>query len=136
MANHFENVNDEYECLELLEKINGLINTLFKLSDTNYYLDYIFNGSGGEDALALIGVDSDYFSSLASKFEQIRTIVYGESIDWNGLVRDELKEVAKSQHNQLKENDKFIKNLLRDTKKLEKENALLKKEELNYGKEN
>ena len=129
MASHFNEVNDIYQCVELLEEVNNLIHTLFKLSDTQYYLDYIFNSSTDRTkALAEMGVDSDYLSDLAGKFEAIRSIVFGESVDWEGLVRDELKEIAKSQHDELKINDDTFKKMRYDYEKLNLENKRLTKQ--------
>lgn len=93
MSNHFSNAKDAEECAILLQDINHLISTLYKLSNTKYNLDEIFNGHCDfEGALGKMGVDSAYFSNLALKFQTIRGIIFEASIDWDEIAENELND--------------------------------------------
>ena len=79
-------VNDKFKCVALLQDLNDTINTLYKLSDTAHYLDYIFNSSTiTNDKLKEEGFDEDYFLQIAYKFEYLRSIIFGDTFDWNEL---------------------------------------------------
>ena len=126
---NFNQVNEPYECVMLLEKINRIITTLYELSDTRYYLDYIFNQSIIiQEQLREKGFNEDYFSELAYKFEELRSIAYGECIDWQGLVEYELRLIAASERETNKQNEDYIRKLEYKIKQLEKESHKDKEE--------
>lgn len=96
MAQHFKNVYDLEECAVLLDEINNIINTLFKLSDTEYYFDKILAGDimpGADEVLSKMGVDSEYFTNLAFEFQTIRAAVFGQCVDWDSIAKEELKQI-------------------------------------------
>lgn len=90
--NNFSAVNEPNKCVLMLDRVNNLITTLYQLSDSNHYLDYIFNQSSTIlELLEREGFTEDYFDELAERFEHLRSIIYGDQIDWYGLVNYEAK---------------------------------------------
>jgi hypothetical protein len=117
---NFQLVNEPYECVMLLERMNNLISTLSQLTDEGYYMDYIFNrGTLTEELLKDIGITEEYISNTLDKFEKLRIALFGDCIDWEGLVQQELRAVAKSEREQNKWNDDYIRKLEYKIKQLE-----------------
>lgn len=81
-------VNDPTECVILLKKINDAVHTLYTLSDTDYYLDNIWNaGTDTTKQLADVGITEEWLMETAEKLEQIRTILFGTSLDFDELYK-------------------------------------------------
>lgn len=117
--NNFMMVNDPYECVVLLKEINNLIDTLSKLTDSEYYLKNIFNSSTTMDEhLKEIGIDEDYLMETLDKFEKLRAAVFGDNIDWHGLVEYELRFIAAREREENKQNEKIIRKLEYELRKL------------------
>lgn len=117
---NFADVEEPYECVMLLDKMNLLIDTLWQLSDSRYYLEYIFNrGSIVEEYLKKNGFDDEYFATLAGKFEELRSVSFGDCIDWQGLVDYEFRIVATSERIQNKQNEEEIRKLEYKIRQLE-----------------
>jgi hypothetical protein len=90
--NNFSVVNEPNKCVMLLDRLNNVITTLYQLSEVDHYLDYIFNQSSTiSELLEREGFTEDYFDELAERFEYLRSIVFGDQIDWHGLVNYEAK---------------------------------------------
>ncbi len=117
----FKNINEPYEVIALLDELNNLISTLAKLTDTKYYMDYIFNSwAGTQELIKEIGVDYNYLSETLNKFEKLRIVLFGDSIDWRGLVQSEMRNVVEKEREQNKWNEDYIRKLeyqLRELKK-------------------
>jgi hypothetical protein len=63
-----------------------MIKTLYKLSDTGYYLDYIFNaGTSINEDVKRLGMTDEWLMELADKFEALRSVLYGNSVDWDNV---------------------------------------------------
>ena len=79
-------VNEPFECVELLRKLNQAINLFYELEDESYYMDYIFNaGTYSTDDLRKFGITKDWCTETARKLEQIRNTLYGDNVDWDEL---------------------------------------------------
>lgn len=118
---NFSEVNEPYECVMLLERINRMISTLYELSDTEYYLDYIFNSSTiTQEHLGEIGISEDFFTQTAKKIEKLRSALYGECIDWQDLVEYELRLIATSERELNKQNEDYIRKLEYKVRQFEK----------------
>ena len=118
---NFNNVNEPYECVMLLDRLNLVITTLYQLSDTGYHLDYIFNSrTTVMEQLKEKGIDESYFTGVAEKLEYLRSIVYGDCIDWQGLVDYEFRLIATSEREENKILTKQIRKLEYDLRKQEK----------------
>lgn len=77
-------VNEPFEVALLLQDLNHLINTLSKLSDSDYYLDYIFNGGTAiNEGVQALGITEDYLMGLEDKFSKLRSLLYGDRLDWD-----------------------------------------------------
>ena len=112
LLNNFQMVNEPYECVMLLEEINNVIDTLSKLTDGQYYLDYIFNSSTTmQEHLKEIGIDEDYFIDTLTRFEKLRAVVFGDNIDWHGLVEYELRFIAAREREDNKNKEVYIRQL-------------------------
>lgn len=119
--NNFAMVNEPYECVMLLERMNDLINTLSQLTDERYYMDYIFNrGTLTEELLDEIGITEEYISNTLDKFEKLRIALFGDCIDWEGLVDYELKMIATKERETNRQNEQYIRQLECKIKQLEK----------------
>lgn len=87
MCTVFGDVEDPVECLLLLQSLTDLIHTLYSLSDSDYYLDYIWGSSTTlEEELRNEGFTSDYFDKLVQRFEKLRAILFGNSIDYDEMI--------------------------------------------------
>lgn len=119
--NNFSMVNEPFECVMLLERINELINTLSQLTDEGYYMDYIFNrGTITEELLKEIGITEDYINNTLDKFEKLRIALFGDCIDWKGLVEYELKMIATEERERNRWQEKYIRQLECKLRRLEK----------------
>lgn len=119
--NNFSMVNEPYECVMLLENINELISTLSRLTDERYYMDYIFNRSNiTEEHLKDIGITEEYISDTLFKFEKLRIALFGDCIDWRGLVVHELRVVAEKEREDNKQKEDYIRKLEYKLGQLEK----------------
>lgn len=79
-------VNEQLECIAVLKQLNDAITMMYQLSDTRYYLDYIWNaGTTLETQLEEHGYTSDYFVKIAERLELLRSLLFGDSADWDGL---------------------------------------------------
>ena len=79
-------INEPFEVAELLNDLNHMIKTLYKLSDTGYYLDYIFNaGTSINEDVKRLGMTDEWLMELADKFEALRSVLYGNSVDWDNV---------------------------------------------------
>lgn len=119
-------VNSPAEVVMILKRLNQLIETLYKLSD-DYYTDYIFNASRPLlDKLSQEGFNEEYFMNLANRFETLRSLLFGEAINFDNLyhtVQDEVMVYDWYWH-------KFYETRNRE---LQAENDRLKKEEKKNG---
>lgn len=70
--------NNTYGLYETMRSLNEIIDALWKLSDTDYYLSYVFNGSTDSDEMIKNIFNEDDLMELANKFEHIRAIVLSE----------------------------------------------------------
>lgn len=70
--------NDTYGLYETMHSLNEIIDALWKLSDTDYYLNYVFNGYSDSVEMIKKILSADEIDELASKFESIRAIVLSE----------------------------------------------------------
>lgn len=117
---HFEMVNEHYECVILLEKINGLISTLSRLTD-DYYLDYIFNrGSLVDELIKDIGITEEYIQETLTNFEKLRIAIYGDVVDWDEFARGELLAAAKKEREHNKFQEEQIRKLEYKIKQMER----------------
>jgi uncharacterized protein YjiS (DUF1127 family) len=103
----------------LLEKLNELISTLSYLSDKKY-MDYILNaGALTDELLKDVGITEEYLNNTLDKFEKLRIALFGDCIDWQGLVQQELRAVAKSERARNKQNEDYIRKLQYEIRQLE-----------------
>jgi len=115
---NFNNVNEPFECVMLLDKLNLAIDTFYKLSDARYYTDYIFNQSTIVlDALKDNGLTEEFFTETAYKMERLRSLLFGEHIDWQGLVEYEMRSIATSEYNEKRQLEDRVKKLEYEIKK-------------------
>ena len=115
------NVNEPYEVLALLDEMNNLISTLSKLTDTKYYMDYIFNSwTGTQEMIKEIGVDHDYLLDTLTKFEKLRIVLFGDCVDWQGEVYKNMRYVAKEEREANKDNQNYIRKLEYQLRELQK----------------
>ena len=81
------NVNENLECVLLLGRLNEAIELLSELQDP-YYTEYIWNsGTDQGDALKKAGLDEDYFYETELKLAQLRMILVGSNVNYDGLYR-------------------------------------------------
>lgn len=105
-------VNEPYEVIALLDEINNLITTLSKLTDTQYYTDYIFNAwTGTGELIKGIGIDNNYLVETLEKFEKLRIVLFGDCIDWSKLAQEEMRNVARAESKANKNNEEYIRKL-------------------------
>ena len=80
-------VNNPLECVLLLGRLNEAIDLLLCLQD-GYYTEYIWNASSLHDEqLKVAGLDSDFFNEVESKLRTLRSILMGDSLDFDELYR-------------------------------------------------
>lgn len=106
--------NDIFEVACLLKDLNKLIDVLSKISDSGYYLDYIFNSSVYiSEEVKKLGFTDEYLKDLMAKFEKLRSLLYGDCLDWNKIstgaiesamyILKEENERLENRNNKLKE---------------------------------
>ena len=79
--------NRPLECVLLLGRLNEAINLLLCLQD-GYYTEYIWNASSLHDEqLKAAGLDKDFFNEVESKLRTFRSILMGDSLDFDELYR-------------------------------------------------
>ena len=79
-------VNEPFEVADLLQRLNETISTFCMLSDTNYYLDYIFNaGTAINEGVEKLGITEEWLSDIAEKLKALRSLLYGDCINWNEM---------------------------------------------------
>lgn len=101
MPHNLEITNEPYECIMLLDSINKAIRAMSLLGDESY-VSYIFNqGTTVEAQLKELGITSDCFDEMQTKLETMRSLMYGDNLDWDGLVQYELRNVAAHEHSQV-----------------------------------
>lgn len=80
-------VNKPLECVLLLSRLNEAINLLLCLQD-GYYTEYIWNASPLRDEqLKAAGLNEEFFSDVEDKLRTFRTILVGDSLDFDELYR-------------------------------------------------
>ena len=80
-------VNEPLECVLLLGRLNEAISLLLSLQDS-YYTEYIWNASSlHNEQLKAAGLDSDFFSEVEDKLRTLRSILMGDSLDFDELYR-------------------------------------------------
>lgn len=79
--------NKPLECVLLLGRLNEAISLLLCLQD-EYYTDYIWNASSLHDEqLKSAGLTEDFFSEVEDKLRTLRSILIGDSLDFDELYR-------------------------------------------------
>lgn len=73
--------NNTYGLYETIHSLNNIIDALWTLSDTDYYLSHVFNGGTNSDEIIQHIFNKDDIVELADKFEHIRAIVLSELLD-------------------------------------------------------
>ena len=88
-------VNEPYRVAMLLKRLNEAISTFACLSDTGYYLGYIFNlGKTARDELEEKGFTEDYFCEIQERLEQLRSILFGDCLNFDNLADMMIVEAA------------------------------------------
>lgn len=79
-------VNDYNGCLEVISTLNAAITCLYRL-DSGTLSDDPFNDTSTVTiALEMLGFSEGYFSELADRLTLYRSVLCGDSVDWNKLV--------------------------------------------------
>ena len=79
--------NEPLECVLLLGRLNEAIDLLLCLQD-DYYTGYIWNASSLHDEqLKAAGLNNDFFSKVEDKLRALRSILLGDSLDFEELYR-------------------------------------------------
>ena len=114
-------VNEPFEVADLLNHMNHLINTLYRMSDSDYYFDYIFNaGMAINKGVAELGITEEWLMELADKFEKLRSLLYGDCIDWNEMSITLMRNAAYSlreDNNRLEDRNKSLEYKQREIEK-------------------
>lgn len=80
-------VNNPIECVLLLGRLNEAISLLLSLQDS-YYTEYIWNASSlHNEQLKKAGLDDDFFGDVEDKLRTLRSILMGDSLDFDELYR-------------------------------------------------
>ena len=114
--------NEPVECVALLKALNETIETMYCLSDTSYYLDYIWNaGTWVKERLKENDLDEDYFIKVAEKLETLRAILMGDSLDYNKLYEDMYHELLGHEAYWNKWHEEMLDKVSRERDKLQRE---------------
>lgn len=114
--------NEPVECVALLNAFNEMIDTLYSLSDGNYYLNYIWNGSSIlSDELKAQGYDEDYFLKIANRMEKLRTILLGDALNYRELYEQMYHELLGHEAYWNKWHEEMLERKDRELEKLRKE---------------
>ena len=88
-------VNEPIEVAQLLEELNTTISTINKLSDSRYYMEYIFNASmPQQEQLKELGITEEWLNQVEEKLEKLRVVLFGHNLDWDNLAIDLMRGAA------------------------------------------
>jgi hypothetical protein len=88
-------VNEPIEVAQLLEELNTTISTICKLSDSRYYMEYIFNASRPQqEQLKELGITEEWLNQVEEKLEKLRVVLFGHNLDWDNLAIDLMRGAA------------------------------------------
>ena len=108
--------NDMFEVACLLKDLNKLIDVLSKISDSSYYLDYIFNSSTYiTKEVEKLGFTDEFLNDLTAKFEKLRSLLYGDCLDWNKISAGAMESamyILKEENERLEDSNKELKERL------------------------
>lgn len=92
---YMSQVNEPVQCVEFPRQLNDAIEFVSALTDTEHYLDYIWNASGNVDEmLKSQGLTEEYFNDMWNKLEKLRTILFGDALNFHHLYRKMYEEIA------------------------------------------
>lgn len=123
-----DEVNEPLECVALLKLLNDTIDNIWTLTDAGYYLDHIWNANADtSEKLKNAGFDDDYFINLAYRFENLREILIGGSIDYKQLFAEMYDDMLNCEAYYHRYYDELFDSVVRQRDKLQNEVYSLKK---------
>lgn len=113
--------NKPLECVLLLGRLNEAISLLLCLQD-EYYTDYIWNTSPlCDEQLKSAGLTEDFFSEVEDKLRTLRSILMGDSLDFEKLYRQLYDEALGYEVYQREFYEKLARDLQRKIDRIEKQ---------------